>query len=68
MVNIIINCEGEVVKCEIDNKTKYPEPDNQIVAVFNSPGKWKPGKLNGKNVDSSRLWSFDIVNGKITVQ
>ena len=24
MVDIIINCKGEVVKCEIDNKTRNP--------------------------------------------
>src|SRR5687767_10791205 len=51
MVNIIINCKGEVVKCEIDNKTRHAELDKQIVTVFNSLGEWKPGKLNGKKVD-----------------
>lgn len=44
MVNIAINCKGEVVQCEIDNRTKYAELDKQIVAVFNSLGKWKPEK------------------------
>ena len=68
MVNIIINCKGEVVQCEIDNKTKHPELDQQIVAVFASLGKWKPGKLNGKEVDTSRLWSFEIKDGKFVVR
>jgi hypothetical protein len=68
MVNIIINCKGEVVQCEIDNKTKYPELDNQIVAVFSSLGKWKPGKINGDRVDVSKLWSFVIENGKISIK
>lgn len=67
MVNIIINCKGDVVKCEMDNKTKSEELDRQIVAVFNSLGSWKAGKLNGKPVDSSRLWSFEIKKGKITI-
>lgn len=67
MVNIIINCKGEVVKCEMDNKTKSEELDKQIVAVFNSLGQWKPGKLNGNEVDSSRLWSFEVKKGKITL-
>ncbi len=65
MVTIIINCKGEVARCEIDNKTKSEELDKQIVAVFNSLGNWKAGKLNGKEVDSSRSWSFEIKKGKI---
>jgi hypothetical protein len=68
MVNIIINCKGEVVKCEMDNKTKSEELDKQIVAIFNSLGSWKAGKLNGKTVDSSRLWSFEIKKGEITIE
>jgi phage FluMu protein Com len=67
MVNIIINCKGEEVQCQIDNKTKYPELDKQVVAVFNTLGEWKAAKLSGKEVDSSRLWSFEIKNGKISV-
>jgi hypothetical protein len=67
MVNVIINCKGEVVQCEIDNKTRHPELDKQIVAVFNSLGNWKPGKVNGDKVDTSRLWSFEIKNGVITI-
>jgi hypothetical protein len=67
MVNIIINCKGEVVKCEIDNKTKSSELDKEIVAVFNSLGKWKAGKLKGTKVDSATLWSFEIKKGKFSV-
>jgi hypothetical protein len=67
MISIIINCKGDVVQCEMDNKTKSQELDRQIVAVFNSFGSWKAGKLNGKPVDSSRLWSFEIKKGKITI-
>ena len=66
MINIIINCKGEVVKCKIDNKTKSPELDKQIEAVFNSLGEWKPGKLDGKEVDSSQLFSFRIKKGKFS--
>ena len=68
MVNLIINCKGELVKCEMDNKTKSVELDKQIVAVFNSLGKWKAGKINGEKVDTSRLWSFEIKNGVISVE
>jgi len=65
MIGLFINCKGEVVKCKIDNKTKDPELDKQIEAVFNSLGEWKAGKLSGKEVDSYRLFSFKIKNGKI---
>jgi hypothetical protein len=66
MIGLVINCKGVVVKCEMDNKTKTPELDKQIEAVFNSLGEWKAGKLNGKNVDTSRLFSFKIKNGEMT--
>ncbi len=66
MVNIILNCAGEVVKCEIDNKTKAPELDKQVVAVFKTLTFSAPGKLNGMNVDSSLLYSFKVKKGKIT--
>jgi hypothetical protein len=66
MIGLVINCKGEVVKCEMDNKTRTPELDRQIEEVFNSLGKWTSGKLNGKEVDTSRLFSFKIKNGKIT--
>ena len=66
MIGLFINCEGKVVKCEMDNNTKSPELDKQIEAVFNSLGEWKAGKLNGEEVDSSILFSFKIKNGKIS--
>ncbi len=68
MVNIIINCKGEVVQCKIDNETKSPVLDEQIVAVFKTLTSWKAGKLNGKEVDSLRLWSFEIKKGKILLK
>ncbi|MEN7548779.1 hypothetical protein AAG747_12735 [Rapidithrix thailandica] len=66
MIGLIINCKGEVVQCKMDNKTKSPELDRQIEAVFNSLGAWKAGKLNGKEVDTSRLFSFKIKKGVIS--
>jgi len=66
MIGLVINCKGEIVQCEMDNKTKSAELDKQIEAVFNSLGDWKTGQLNGKNVDSSKLYSFKIKKGKIT--
>lgn len=67
MVGVWINCKGEVVKCDMDNKTKDTILDAQIVAVFNSLGKWKPGLLKKKAVDSLQLFSFEIKNGKISL-
>lgn len=65
MIGLVINCKGEVVKCKMDNLTQSPELDKQIEAVFNSLGKWKPGKINKKKVNTSELFSFEIKNGKI---
>lgn len=67
MVSIIINCKGEVVQCKIDNETKSPVLDDQIVNVFKTLTSWRAGKLNGKDVDTIRLWSFEIKSGKITL-
>ncbi|MBL7733602.1 MAG: hypothetical protein JNM88_20700, partial [Chitinophagaceae bacterium] len=57
----------EVLRCETDNKTKSPELDKQVLAVFASLKTWKPGKLNGKDVDSVVLTSYDIKKGKLTI-
>jgi hypothetical protein len=66
MIGLIINCKSKVVQCKMDNKTKSPALDKQIEAVFNSLGEWKAGKLDGKEVDTSRLYSFKIKNGEFT--
>jgi hypothetical protein len=68
MIGLVINCKGQVVKCKMDNKTKSVELDKQIEIIFDSLGAWKPGKLNGKEVDTSVLFSFDINNGKFTLK
>jgi len=65
MVNLIVNCKGEMVQCKIDNKTQSPELDQQIVAVFNTLKKWKAGTVHGKPVDTSVLYSFEIKDGKV---
>lgn len=66
MIGLVINCKGRVVQCKMDNKTQSSELDAQIEAVFNSLGEWKPGKLNRKEVDTSRLFSFVIEDGKVS--
>jgi len=68
MVSIIINCKGNVVQCKIDNESKSPILDEQVVNVFKTLTSWKAGKLNGKEVDSMRLWSFEVKKGKIILK
>jgi len=67
MVNLIINCKGELVRCEIDNKTKSPVLDSEIVAVFAEMKKWTAGTINGKAIDTVELYSFTISLGKIVL-
>jgi len=67
MVNLIINCEGKMVRCQIDNKTQNPELDQQIVEVFSKMVDWKAGTVNGKRVDTSVLYRFEIKNGIISL-
>ena len=65
MIGLIVNCKGALVQCKMDNKTQSAELDQQIEAVFNSLGEWKAGKLDGKPVDTSNLFSFTIEKGKV---
>ena len=67
MVRLVINCKGELVNCVIDNKTKSPDLDAQIVAIFKDLGTWRAGIYNNDYVDSSLLFSFKIKKGKVTV-
>ena len=67
MVNLVINCKGELVQCKInDAKEKTKELDEQIVAVFISLGVWQTGSINGKDVDSSDHFTFKIKKGVLT--
>jgi len=67
MVNLIVNCKGKMVRCQIDNKTKSTELDAQIVKVFSSLELWKAGTVKGRSVDTSVLYSFKIENGVISL-
>lgn len=68
MISIYVNCKGEMVKCEMDNKSKNPELDAQIEAVFKTLSGWKAGTLNGTAVDSMLIFSIKIKKGKITLE
>lgn len=51
MIGLYISCTGKVIICQMDIPTKFEELNEQIISVFNSLGDWKPGILNGKEVD-----------------
>lgn len=67
MVRLIINCEGEMVQCAIDNKTQSADLDAQILAVFSKMKDWKAGTINNKPLDTVVLYSFTIKEGEITL-
>lgn len=67
MVSLIVNCKGELVRCEIDNKTQSPELDSQIVAVFAELKTWKAGQIDNNSVDTVVFYRFIITEGKITL-
>ncbi|RYG02367.1 MAG: hypothetical protein EOO02_10715 [Chitinophagaceae bacterium] len=68
IVRILINCKGQVVKCDTDKKTKDPILDEQILAVFKTVTFTKPAKLKKANIDSLVFWSFEIANGVIRMK
>lgn len=68
MVNLLVNCKGELIRCEMDNETKSTVLDAQLVAIFATMKKWTAGSLKGKPVDTVVLYSFTIENGKISLQ
>jgi len=67
MVSIIVNCKGEMVQCEMSNKTSSKELDNEVVSVFKELKIWQPGSINKKNVDTVVMYSFTVSKGKITL-
>jgi hypothetical protein len=66
-VSLIINCKGELVQCQISNKSKSAELDSQIVAIFAELKTWTAGTIQNKPIDTVILYSFTITNGKITI-
>ncbi len=65
MMQFVINCKGEVCRCQIDNESGSEELDSQIIAVFKTFKDWKAGTYNGKAVDSMVLISYTFKEGKI---
>ncbi|MES2628123.1 MAG: hypothetical protein V4616_04055 [Bacteroidota bacterium] len=63
-VNVLINCEGKVVRVTMEQKTSSPDLDQQIIAFFSGMGDWQPGMYNSNKVDSYKVYTFTIRNGK----
>ena len=70
MLNVIINCKGEVVQCKMDGngKIKSKVLNDGIINVFRSQIELTAGKLNGQAVDSILLYSFKIKKGQLTFE
>jgi hypothetical protein len=64
MINCIINCKGEMVKCDVDNKSGNDDLDKAVLAIFAPMKTWQAGKLSGNSVDCSVLFSIDFKKGK----
>jgi hypothetical protein len=64
-VRIIVNCKGEVVSIEFENKTKSKELDEEILKIFRSLEGWTAGRFNGELVDSTKPYYFKIKAGEI---
>ncbi|HEY6162233.1 MAG TPA: energy transducer TonB [Bacteroidia bacterium] len=68
MMNLIINCSGEMIRCEVDNKSGKDDLDREVLEIFQQLKKWAPGKLDGNDVDTSVLYSLTIKKGVIKVE
>ncbi|MCB0399808.1 MAG: hypothetical protein KDD26_09350 [Winogradskyella sp.] len=67
MINIVLNCKGDVLKSEIDAKKIDHNIKNEIENTFKMLTIWKKRKYNG-GTDSSILISFKIENGMISLK
>lgn len=67
MVGVYINCEGKALEWDISVKTKSAELDQQILEIFKTFNEWTSGKLNGKEVDTRELFSYEIKKGILKI-
>lgn len=65
MLNLVVSCEGKLLKCEMDKKTDHPELNQEILTFTEALQQWQPAKIADKQVDAMVLMSFTIVEGKI---
>lgn len=67
MVGVYINCEGVCLEWDISVETKNAELDKQILEIFKTFTEWTAGSLDGKNVDTRDLFSYEIKKGVLTL-
>lgn len=67
MVGVFINCEGLVVEWDISNKTKSSKLDEEILEIFKTMNDWTVGKLDGEEVDTHDLISYEIKKGVLKI-
>jgi hypothetical protein len=67
MINLVINCKGEVLKSKIDTKKIQSNIKSEIESAFKMLRIWKKRKYNGET-DSSILITFKIENGVISLK
>jgi len=67
IIGLYINCEGRMVKSEMDRKTSSSDLDAQLLTFFNTLSAWKPGTLNGQAVDTYKMFTVHIRKGRLTL-
>lgn len=67
IVGLYINCEGRMVKSEMDRKTSSSDLDAQLLNFFNTLSDWKPGTLNGQAVDTYKMFTVHVRKGRLTL-
>ena len=52
-VKLLISDQGEVQKIQITkNIPECPDCDKEVIRIMRLMPRWKPGRVNGKNVNS----------------
>ena len=67
MINLVLNCKGEVLKSKIDAKKIQSDIKSEIENAFKTLRIWKEKKYNGE-IDCSILITFKIENGVIRLK
>lgn len=62
IITLVVNCEGTLVKCELE-KGKSPLLREEIQQTFFSLGSWIPGQLKGEKVDSVQFIAYRVKKG-----
>ncbi len=66
-VDIVINCNGELVQCQANNKEFDEQLNKQLKELISEFKKWKPATIQNKKVDSFQFISIEIKQGKVVL-